>query len=284
MNNLLTVRQLAEYAVSNYSAKDFCKYIVDGEVRVKSYKEFFEDSLAVCRYIRSINREHIHIAFIGKTNYEYIACLTGMIFSGNTVVPFSPDITLGEASVLFDDADIDILFCEEEFLPKAEKIKESYVGLKQIISLGDREWFENIFSTYNSASEYASLSDIEEDPDSCSLIIYTSGTTGKRKGVMLTNRNLAANSSYDAYSMDEGDVSFSVLPMHHVFCYACDVLKTLYDGGCLCLNGNLSELYKNILIFEPTIMRIVPAMCKSILTKIKITERRNPNLSKREAA
>ena len=284
MKNLATVRQLAEYAASNYAEKNFCKYIIDGEVRVKSYKEFFEDSLAVCRYIRSINKEHIHIAFIGKTNYEYIACLTGMIFSGNTVVPFSPDITVEEATVLFDDADIDILFCEEEFLPKAEIIKESYSGLKTVISLGDRMWFENIFRTYNSASEYASLSDVEEDPDRCSLLIYTSGTTGKRKGVMLTNRNLAANSSYDAYSMDEGDVSFSVLPMHHVFCYACDVLKTLYDGGCLCLNGNLSELYKNILIFEPTIMRIVPAMCKSILTKIKITERRNPDLSKREAA
>lgn len=279
-----TVRQLAEYAVSNYSDKDFCKYIADGEVRVKSYKEFFEDSLTVCRYIRSINKQRIHIAFIGKTNYEYIACLTGMIFSSNTVVPFSPDITEEEAAVLFDDADIDILFCEEEFLPKAEKIKESYGGLKDVISLGDRKWFENIFSAYNSDSEYASLSDVVEDPDSCSLIIYTSGTTGKRKGVMLTNRNLAANSSYDAYSMDDNDVSFSVLPMHHVFCYACDVLKTLYDGGCLCLNGSLSELYKNILIFEPTIMRIVPAMCKSILTKIKITEKRNPHLSKREAA
>lgn len=283
-NKLVTVRQLAEYAVSNYSVKDFCKYIVDGEVRVKTYKEFFEDSLAVCRYIRSINKEHIHIAFIGKTNYEYIACLTGMIFSGNTVVPFSPDITIGEAALLFDDADIDILFCEEEFLEKVEKIKESYLGLKKVVSLGERTWFENIFSTYNSSSEYAFLSEVDEDPDSCSLIIYTSGTTGKRKGVMLTNRNLAANSSYDAYSMDDGDISFSVLPMHHVFCYACDVLKTLYDGGCLCLNGSLSELYKNILIFEPTIMRIVPAMCKSILTKIKITERRNPELSKREAA
>ena len=283
-NKLVTVRRLAEYAVSNYAEKDFCRYIIDGEVRVKKYKEFFEDSLAVCRYIRSINKEHIHIAFIGKTNYEYIACLTGMIFSGNTVVPFSPDITVDEATLLFDDADIDILFCEEEFLPRAEKIKESYSGLEKVVSLGDRAWFEYIFSTYNSSSEYASLSEVDEDPYSCSLIIYTSGTTGKRKGVMLTNRNLAANSSYDAYSMDEGDVSFSVLPMHHVFCYACDVLKTLYDGGCLCLNGNLSELYKNILIFEPTIMRIVPAMCKSILTKIKITERRNPELSKREAA
>ena len=101
---------------------------------------------------------------------------------------------------------------------------------------------------------------------------------------MLTDGNLAANSSYDAYNMDEDDVSFSVLPMHHVFCYACDVLKTLYDGGCLCLNGAMTELYKNILIFEPTIMRIVPALCKSILTKIKITARRNPQLTKREAA
>ncbi|MBQ9913521.1 MAG: AMP-binding protein [Clostridia bacterium] len=284
MKNPETVRQLAEYAINNYAEKDFCKYIVDGEIRVKSYTEFYDDSLALCRYIRSISKNHTHIAFIGKTNYEYIVCLTGMIFSGNTVVPFSPDITVEEATELFDDADIDMLFCEDEFLGKAEKIRECCVRLKNVVSLGDREWFENIFRAYDSDSEYASLSDVREDADSCALIIYTSGTTGKRKGVMLTNRNLAANSSYDAYSMEDNDVSFSVLPMHHVFCYACDVLKTLYDGGCLCLNGSLSELYKNILIFEPTIMRIVPAMCKSILTKIKITERRNPELSKREAA
>ena len=140
---------------------------------------------------------------------------------------------------------------------------------------------------------YPGLYDIEEStnikwrhraPSKTALIIYTSGTTGRRKGVMLTNRNLAANSSYDAYSLNDDDVSFSVLPMHHVFCYACDVLKTLYDGGCLCLNGSLSDLYKNILIFQPTIMRIVPALCKSILVKIKITARNNPDLTKREAA
>ncbi len=283
-SQILTVRQLSEYAVARFADKDFCRYIVDGKVRAKSYREFFEDSLSVCRYIRSKNSDTIHIGFIGKTGYEYIACLTGMIFSGNTVVPFSPDIAVEEASLLFDNADIEMLFCEEEFLEKAESIKKAYPRLRQIISLGDRHWFEEIFSEYGSDSEYSHLSDVDEDPDKCSLIIYTSGTTGQRKGVMLTNRNLAANSSYDAYSMDDDDVSFSVLPMHHVFCYACDVLKTLYDGGCLCLNGSLSELYKNILIFEPTIMRIVPALCKSILVKIKITARNNPDLTKREAA
>lgn len=283
-NQIVSVRKLAEYAVDNYAGKDFCRYIIDGEIKVKSYKEFYEDSLAVCRYIRNICDKHIHIGFIGKTSYEYIACLTGMIFSGNTVVPFSPDITVEEAVDLFDNADIEMLFCEEEFLEKAQAIRSANSKIDKIVSLGDREWFTEVFRNFSSDSEYAHLSEVEEKPDECSLIIYTSGTTGKRKGVMLTNRNLAANSSYDAYNMDDDDVSFSVLPMHHVFCYACDVLKTLYDGGCLCLNGSLSDLYKNILIFQPTIMRIVPALCKSILTKIKIAERRNPGLTKREAA
>ena len=110
VDQILTVRQLANYAVKNYGHKDFCRYTSDGKVEVKSYIDFYEDSLAVCRYIRSISEENIHIGFIGKTSYEYIACLTGMIFSGNTVIPFSPDITIEEATVLFDDLE-DCLYC-----------------------------------------------------------------------------------------------------------------------------------------------------------------------------
>lgn len=280
----LTVRELSRYAAEKYAEKDFCRFFRKNEMVVKSYREFYTDSLAVCRYIRSTAEKKIHIGFIGKTSYEYIACLTGMIFSGNVVVPFAPDITVEEARELFDDADIEMLFCEEEFSEKAKEIKEIYPGLKNIISLGDWRWFERIFDVYSESSEYAELSEFEEKPDECSLIIYTSGTTGERKGVMLSNHNLAANSCYQAYSMDNDDVSFSILPMHHVFCYACDVLKTLYDGGTLCLNGELVRLYINILKFQPTIMRIVPSICKSMLTKIKIAERNNPGLSKREAA
>lgn len=279
-----TVRQLASYAATKYNSKDFCRFFRGDEMIIKSYDRFYNDSLAVCRYIKSVSKDKIHIGFIGKTSYEYIACLTGMIFSGNVVIPFAPDITVEEAVELFRDADVEMLFCEEEFADKANQIKEFYPELKSVVSLGDWQWFEKVFDMYSSESEYADLSDVDEKPDECSLIIYTSGTTGERKGVMLSNRNLAANSCYEAYSMDDDDVSFSILPMHHVFCYACDVLKTLYDGGTLCLNGELVHLYVNMLRFQPTIMRIVPSICKSMLTKIKIAERKHPELSKREAA
>lgn len=284
MKEFKTVQGLLDFAAEKYKDKDFCRYLVSDKVLTKSYNEFRNDCYAVCRYTNSVSKIRKHIAFIGKTNYEYIACLTGMIISGNVVIPFAPDISVQEATLLFEDADIEMLFCEEEFLEKANEIKENFNGLQKIVSLGDRSWFEDIFTSYGNARPGDEESVNTPSAEDCALIIYTSGTTGDRKGVMLSHGNLAANSTYDTYKMDDDDVSFSILPMHHVFCYACDVLKTLYDGGTLCLNGNLMDLYKNILIFQPTIMRIVPAICKSMLTKIHIAERRNPGLSKREAA
>ena len=283
-NQLSTIKSMVDYAAEKYGDKDFCRFFRDGEMTAKSFNEFKEDCYAVSRYIKNIESKKMHIAFIGNTNYEYVACLTGMICSGNVVVPFAPDISVEEACNLFDDADIEMLFCEEEFREKAKQISERYNGIRQIVSLGDWHWFDDVFKKYSSDSEYAQLSDVEIDPHSCALIIYTSGTTGERKGVMLSNSNLASNSCYDTYKSRDDDVNLSLLPMHHVFCYACDVLKNLYDGSTVCLNGSLLNLYKNFIAFEPTVARVVPLICKSILTKIKIAERRNPELSPREAA
>lgn len=282
MGDINSVRELAAYAAQVYGKKDFCRYYKGETLHTKSFNEFYENCLSVCAYIRNLCDKRLHIAFIGKTSYEYISCLTGMIFSGNVVVPVAADVTTEEAVTLFENADIEMLFCEEEFLDKAEEIKEKYSRLRQIISLGNSEWFEDIFKKYKDNPLCSEREDF--NPDKCALIVFTSGTTGIRKGVMLSNRNIAANTCYNEYSMLDDDVSFSVLPMHHVFCYCCDVLKTLYDGGTLCLNIEMKNLYKNLIRFEPTIMRIVPSLCKSILTRIKLTERKNPNLSKREAA
>ncbi len=283
MTEINSVKQLVDYAAEKYKDKVFCRFIRDGQIYSRSFTEFRLNAYSVCRYIRSITKDKLHIAFIGKTNYEYIACLTGMIISGNTVVPFAPDISVEEACRLFDDADIDIIFCEEDFLNTAEEIKSRLSHIRSIVSLGDSKGFEEIFNKF-SDEEYRYLSDIEPDPSELSLIIYTSGTTGDKKGVMLSSDNLAANSTYDTYTMENDDVSFSILPMHHIFCYSCDVLKTLYDGGTLCLNGAMNDMYNNFLLFEPTVMRIVPSVLRSLLTKIRITERRNPQFTKREAA
>ena len=109
-NGISTVKDLVVFAAEEYGEKAFCRFFRDFEICQKSFVEFKEDCLAVSRYIKTIEKEKMHIAFIGKTSYEYVACLTGMICSGNVVVPFDPNISVDEACQLFEDADIEMLF------------------------------------------------------------------------------------------------------------------------------------------------------------------------------
>ena len=61
--------------------------------------------------------------------------------------------------------------------------------------------------------------DIEIDPEEFKMLIFTSGTTSKSKGVMICNRNLAANiNAVSEYvKLYENDRLFSVLPLHHTY-------------------------------------------------------------------
>lgn len=64
----------------------------------------------------------MHIAVIGKSNYEYITCLTGILISGNVAVPFAPDISVSEAAELFNRADIEMVLYEDDFSENARSL------------------------------------------------------------------------------------------------------------------------------------------------------------------
>lgn len=278
------VRDLIESSAERYGDKPFIKYVKEECVVEKSFKVLKENSLAICRYIRSVCPERMHIAIIGKTTYEYITALTGILVSGNVFVPFAPNITADEACELFEDGDIDALFYENDFENTAKQIAEKYGKLKTIVNMGDEEWFLDIYEKFSSESEYACLSDIEIDSSECAAIIYTSGTTGVRKGVMLSSDNLIANITYPELEMDENDVLLSVLPMHHIFCFSCDYFKPLLDGLTVCLNSEMSNIGKNLALFQPSTMRGVPMIYETLIRKVHILHRRFPELTHRQAA
>lgn len=97
-----SVRQLLCASAKKYGEEIFIKFVRNGAVEERSYVRVKTDSEAVCRWIRSISKEGMHVAVVSKTNYEYITCITGILMSGSVVVPFAPDISAKEASELFD--------------------------------------------------------------------------------------------------------------------------------------------------------------------------------------
>lgn len=281
-----SVRQLLCASAEKYGEEIFIKFVRNGAVEERSYVRVKTDSEAVCRWIRSISKDGMHVAVVSKTNYEYITCITGILMSGSVVVPFAPDISAKEASELFDRADIDMVLYDSTFSENVSEVMANCPKIKHAVDLSDENFFAGIYEKYSAASEYAPLSDYEVDPDKCAVIIFTSGTTGVKKGVMLSTNALVGNIMYKEYIniFSERTSTLSVLPMHHIYCFSGDYLKNLCDGVQVCLNGNLSDIVPNLERFEPNAMRVVPMIAQHLLQRIKITAAKNPDITPAEAA
>ena len=101
------------------------------------------------------------------------------------------------------------------------------------------------------------------------MIVYTSGTTGKSKGVMLTQCNLYSNIEAVLYEEGPGLVFLSVLPVHHAFCLSMDWLNGFWMGAVICINDSLMHMIRNISIFKPDVMLMVPLMLETIYKRLK---------------
>ncbi|MBQ6164880.1 MAG: AMP-binding protein [Clostridia bacterium] len=287
LTNIPTIRELLDRAPEKHADRTFIKFIRDGRIAEKKFSEVRSDSLAFCRKLRHLlGEKKTHIAIISKSCYEYIVGMTGILISGSVAVPVAPDASAGEVAEILNDADVTAVLYEPEFTPRLEEVKALCPGIEFTLDLGSAADFERIYRDYGETSPYAALSDVRTDPAACALIIYTSGTTGDKKGVMLSGEALVGNMMFKPYSdiVNRRDVILSVLPLYHIFCFVTDYLGPLKNGNELCLNGDMRELFKNLLIFRPNQMRVVPMLASALLGRIRAVQAKHPELSPKEAA
>lgn len=284
--NVPSIREIFEESVAKFADKTFIEYFDNNVIVKKSYKKVWSDSLAVCRYLRAISDKHLHIALCGNTSYEYLIFATACLISGSVLVPFAPDISASEASNLFKRADVDLIVHDSMLCDKVDEIINNTGIYLSPVHMTNKSVFNDILEKYSEDSEYAALADYEVDKDALALIIFTSGTTGVKKGVMHSTRSFVANilcTDYVSYLSSE-DTILSVLPMYHVFCFSGDYVRNIRDGVTVALNGNMKDLTRNLLAFQPTVIRVVPMIAQTLLRAIKAVHAKNPSFTPRQAA
>jgi long-chain acyl-CoA synthetase len=69
-------------------------------------------------------------------------------------------------------------------------------------------------------------------PNDPASIVFTSGTTGFAKGVMLSHKNIIANTSAAIRILQPGswDIFINVLPLHHTYPTTCTFMAPLFTG------------------------------------------------------
>lgn len=109
------------------------------------------------------------------------------------------------------------------------------------------------------------------DTNSPCAILFTGGTTGKSKGALLSHRAVmrgAKNGCYGVWDVFEQRI-FLVLPLTHVFGLIRNMLTSLYTGSTLYICRNNKDMFREIAVFKPTVLVLVPALAEMALNLSK---------------
>ncbi|MBO4278508.1 MAG: acyl--CoA ligase [Spirochaetales bacterium] len=109
--------------------------------------------------------------------------------------------------------------------------------------------------------------DCDVDTDAPCAVMFTGGTTGRSKGVVLSHRAVMRGTKNGCYGYKEvfNQRYFIVLPMTHVFGLIRNTLTSLYTGSCLHICHDNTQMFREIAMFRPTILVLVPALAEMAL-------------------
>ena len=60
-----------------------------------------------------------------------------------------------------------------------------------------------------------------------------------------------------------------LLPIHHAYCFTMDILKGIYIGLVICINDSIMHVSRNMKLFKPEIVLLVPMVIESVYKKLK---------------
>ncbi len=280
-----TIREILVKASEAYGPMDAVRYKVRREkgggkketaVESRTYRQLREDSERFSAALAELEKPGSHVAILGDSSYPWIVSYYGTVNSGCVAVPLDANLPPEELCELIDRSDAAVLVYDQARAQTAALAREKCPKLRHWIALGqegaeeppgaDTVLFETFIAKYPPGFSYS------PKPEDLATILFTSGTTGKSKGVMLTHRNLAENATSLDMGFEPGIVLLTVLPIHHAYCLSMDILKGTSVGAVICINDSLLRVLKNIKLFEPNIILMVPLMIETFAKKLEETD------------
>ncbi|MBR8537506.1 AMP-binding protein [Carboxylicivirga sediminis] len=192
-----------------------------------------------------------------NSHYSIVAYLA-IMKSGNVVVPLNPAIELDGFNELVKRCGSNTVFASNQV------VKRLNLEMTNVLS-------EAAIDTVIEETLVNEWSNSETQDDDLAQIIFTSGSTAKPKGVMISHRNIIANTSsiIDYLHLTQDDVIEIVLPFF--YCYGLSLLHThLKVGGQIVLNNTfifLNSVIDDLNKYQCTGFAGVPSHFQILLRK-----------------
>lgn len=223
------------------------------------------------------------IAVIGETSVEWVCAYVAAVAAGGVAVPMDKELDVKEIEGFLAFAEVDAIVYSASLnakfnAPEGDCIARNHPTIKTLIPIAPvRGTYEDNprilpFSRLVEMGEDAVAAGYtypENDLDRMSEMLFTSGTTGTSKCVMLSERNVLStvNAACEAVEFSADDVIVSILPIHHTYELAI-MLSALNYGMTIAINDGIRHVMKNIELFKPTGLILVPMIVATMNKKV----------------
>jgi long-chain acyl-CoA synthetase len=158
------------------------------------------------------------VAMLALNSDRYYEFMFAAPRAGGVFVPLTTRLAVPEIVYWLTDSETEVLFIDDAFLPMLDAIKADVPKLKCCIYTGDGETPEGLVNHEDLIANNAAVDASPRCETDLVGLFYTGGTTGRSKGVMLSHRNILANSmqSLTVMHFDADDVYLHAAPMFHI--------------------------------------------------------------------
>ena len=276
MSAVTTLRELVYSADERFGDEPFIREYEKRQFIDTSYRQFRQNCDALGVWVQELFPQGVHAALIGSTGSAYLTAWFGIQCANCVSVPLDVANSAEKIADEINRSDSEMLFLDDRHVPDLPLFREKCSQVKYYIHL--HKPCEGMLYLGDLLAQYkGKIPAGSPKPDDLAAILFTSGTTGQSKGVMLLHRNLIDNATCEPALGYHGNKRLTVLPIHHVFCFTCDILCSLWYGRTICVNDSLMRIVKNLKIFQPTDATFVPMIAASILKRMEQAALKNPD-------
>ena len=279
-----TVKEIFIHSMKNYADETLILQKPNHKEPYKeyTYKKFGEDVVDLGSKLIKMLPKNSRVVIVSETTYDWYVSYMTLLCGAGIVVPVDKELPENELENVINRANATAVIYSAKKEDAIKKIENNVPTVKYFIKMDSDEHIMDKHMGFNYLiqegkeifdSGDTSYLDIEIDPEEFKMLIFTSGTTSKSKGVMICNRNLAANiNAVSEYvRLYTSDRLFSVLPLHHTYESTIGFLLPFACGCSVAVCEGLRYIVPNLQESKPTAMLAVPLLIESLYKKINET-------------